>query len=324
MFLRTTGTGPVTATAAWSVAGRTVRTQRIPLDGSRFYTRPLRYSMAERPCGKTVSVTVVTVPAAPGGPQTAATSVPPCPTEVTGLRVALDVAAEPGRTATARVRVTTSGRDAVPVEARFAQNHETLATRTATLAGHTFYSRTFDHTFRTRPCGDTLSVTVRAGDRTATATARVTCPPHVLRVAIGRAAIGRDGASANVTVTTANVQPVRLSVSFYLGGRLMNTQTIPLSDETSYGRSVRHSFGKMPCGTSWSVVATTRPRPDSGAARAGGTTAACTEDPKPDDQQTDEPDDHDSAPPKTDDQSGTDQPQTDDPESEQPSTGSAG
>ncbi|WP_206062447.1 hypothetical protein, partial [Nonomuraea basaltis] len=67
------------------------------MSGSTTYTRTLTWSMGERPCGKTVTLTVVTSPTAPGGPRTASVSVPPCPTRVTALRVGLDLPAAPAR-----------------------------------------------------------------------------------------------------------------------------------------------------------------------------------------------------------------------------------
>jgi serine/threonine protein kinase len=290
LSIRTTGTGPVTATAAWSVGGVGVRGQTLRLSGDRSYDRALRYTADERPCGKTVTLTVTTSPAAPGGARTATVNVPPCPTRVTGLRASLDLAASPGRTAQARVRVTTSGTAEVPVEAAFALNGDQVATRSATLSGRTAYSRTFTYVFRSRPCGTTVSVVVRAGDRTATARTRVTCPASVRKVSIVRASLSPRGpATAVVAVTTDNDQPVRLSVAFSLGGRIAHTETLTLSGDTSYTRTVNYTFDKVPCGTSWLVTAATRPAADSGGDSSGGTTAACQEDPPKDDPPKDDP-----------------------------------
>ncbi|HUR07539.1 MAG TPA: protein kinase, partial [Nonomuraea sp.] len=290
----TTGTGPVTATAAWSVAGAPVHSQTLRLNGGRSYDRSLSYTMDERPCGKSVTLTVTTSPAAPGGSRTATVNVPPCPTRVTGLRVSLDLAASPGRTAQAQVRVTTSGTAEVPVAAVFALNGDQVATPSATLSGRTAYSRTFTHAFRSRPCDATVSVVVRAGDRTATARTRVTCPPSVRKVSIVRASLSpRGAATAVVSVTTGNDQPVRLGVSFSLGGRIAHTEALTLSGDTSYTRTVSFTFDKVPCGTSWLVTAATRPGADSGGDSSGGTTAACEEDPPQDptkdDPESDEP-----------------------------------
>ncbi|MEU4225630.1 protein kinase [Nonomuraea sp. NPDC026600] len=301
----TTGTGPVTATAAWSVAGAPVHSQTLRLTGGRSYDRSLSYTMDERPCGKSVTLTVTTSPAAPGGARTATVNVPPCPTRVTGLRVSLNLAASPGRTAQAQVRVTTSGTAEVPVEAAFALNGDQVATRSATLSGQTAYSRTFTHAFRSRPCDATVSVVVRAGDRTATARTRVTCPPSVRKVSIVRASLSPRGvATAVVSVTTGNDQPVRLGVSFSLGGRIAHTEALALSGETSYTRTVSFTFDKVPCGTSWLVTAATRPRADGGGDSSGGTTAACEEedpqkDPPKDDTETEEPKTPDTPSPDT-------------------------
>ncbi|MFG1686884.1 serine/threonine-protein kinase [Nonomuraea sp. NPDC049269] len=284
----TTGTGPITATAAWSVAGAPVHSQTLRLNGGRSYDRSLSYTMDERPCGKSVTLTVTTFPAAPGGARTATVNVPPCPTRVTGLRVSLDLAASPGRTAQARVRVTTSGTAEVPVEAAFALNGDQVATRSATLSGQTAYSRTFTHAFRSRPCDATVSVVVRAGDRTATARTKVTCPPSVRKVSIVRASLSpRGAATAVVSVTTGNDQPVRLAVSFSLGGRIAHTEALTLSGQTSYTRTVSFTFDKVPCETSWLVTAATRPSAAGGGDSSGGTTAACQEDPPKDDDDTD-------------------------------------
>ncbi|MEV1241981.1 serine/threonine-protein kinase [Nonomuraea sp. NPDC049750] len=284
LSIRTTGTGRVTATAAWSVGGVGVRSQTLRLSGDRSYDRALSYTADERPCGKTVTLAVTTFPAAPGGARTATVNVPPCPTRVTGLRASLDLAASPGRTAQARVRVTTSGTAEVPVEAAFALNGDQVATRSATLSGRTAYSRTFTYAFRSRPCDTTVSVVVRAGDRTATARTRVTCPPSVRKVSIVRASLSPRGpATAVVAVTTDNDQPVRLSVAFSLGGRIAHTETLTLSGDTSYTRTVSYTFDKVPCGTSWLVTAATRPTADNGGDSSGGKTAACQEDPPTDD-----------------------------------------
>uniref|UniRef100_UPI001C5CC8B5 hypothetical protein n=1 Tax=Nonomuraea rhizosphaerae TaxID=2665663 RepID=UPI001C5CC8B5 len=163
------------------------------------------------------------------------------------------------------------------------------------------------YAFRSRPCGSTLSVTVRAGGRTATARARVTCPPSVKRVSIVRAALSPGGqAAATVSVTTGNDQPVRLLVTFSLGGAA-HTQSLTLSGDTAYTRSLTYTFGKVPCGTSWQISANSRPRAANGGDSAGGRTAACQEeeppketpkpdespkpDDPPDDTKTPEPDD---------------------------------
>jgi serine/threonine-protein kinase len=260
------------------------------LTGGRSYDRTLSHSLAERPCGKTVALTVTTSPAAPGGSRTVTANVPPCPTKVTSLRVSLNVPPSPGRTARAQVRMVTSGTDEVPVEAVFALNRDTVATRSATLSGRTSYSRPFTYSFRSRPCGSTLSVTVRAGDRTASARVKVTCPPSVRRVSIVRAELSPKGpASATVSVTTGNDQPVRLNVSFSLGGRMAHTETLSLSGDTSYTRTVTYTFDEVPCDTSWLISAGTQPRAAGGGDSSGGRTAACEqEDPQTKDPQPEE------------------------------------
>ncbi|MFC4008123.1 serine/threonine-protein kinase [Nonomuraea purpurea] len=194
------------------------------------------------------------------------------PTRVTGLRVGLSVPEAPGRGITARVRLTASGTADIPVRAEFAVGGETVASRSATLSGRTSYAQTFGYAFRSRPCGSTVSVRVSAGGRTATARASVTCPPRVRQVRILRASAS-DGLFATVSVTTADAQPVRLTVTFSAGeGR--DSQTVTLSGETSYSRTFSYR-GKISCGVKWSVSAATDPAADGGGDSAGGTTREC-------------------------------------------------
>ncbi|WP_188191819.1 serine/threonine-protein kinase [Nonomuraea sp. SYSU D8015] len=277
--VRADGTAPVTATAAWTASGTDGRTERVRLLGSTAYTRTLTWSMGERPCGKTVTLTLTTSPAAPGGPRTASVSVPPCPTRVTGLRVALDVPAAPARAAHARIGVTASGTAEIPVEAQFAVNGDPVGTRTATLSGRTSYTRTLTHAFRSRPCGSTLSVKVTAGGRTATARASVPCPPQVRQVSIVRASAG-DGLTATVRVLTSTTQPVRLNVAFS-AGEVGDTRSEALSGATSYVRTFTLPVKRLPCGTRWSVTASTDPAAAGGGDTASGTTAECPSEEEP-------------------------------------------
>ncbi|MFG1700529.1 protein kinase [Nonomuraea sp. NPDC049309] len=281
LTLRTSGEGPVTATAAWSAPGEDGRTERVRLGGARFYARTLTWRMGERPCGTTVSLAVTTSPAAFGGPRTAKVSVPPCPARVTALDVSLGLPAAPARTATARVKVTASGTGAIPVQAAFAVDGEPAGTRTARLSGRTSYSRSFTLALRSRPCGSTLSVRVTAGGRTATARTSVPCPAQVRRVSIVEAG-AHGGLFAQVRVTTANTQPVRLTVRFAAGGG-RDSRTVTLSGGTSYSRSFRFP-AKIRCGTRWSITALTDPAAAGGAATRTGTTPACPRDGEPDPQ----------------------------------------
>ncbi|MFC6553974.1 hypothetical protein, partial [Nonomuraea cavernae] len=303
--IRATGTRPITATAVWSVAGDPVQRRQVRLSGETSYTRTFSHTFAERPCGRTVTLTVTTSPAAPGGARTASLNVPPCPTTVSGLRVGLAMAPSPGTRATARIRVTTTGTDAVPVEAGFALNGDGVGTRKATLSGRTAYTRTLTLPFESRPCGSTVSVSVTAGDRKATARARVTCPPGVKQVSIVRSAVNARGlATAAVAVSTVNDRPVRLTVGFYLAGRLTGTRQVALSGETSYLRVLNHSFGDLPCGVTWQIRAATRPGAANGGDMAAGRTPACP-------PENEEPDTEQPA---------TERPQTDEPATKEPET----
>ena len=269
-----TGTAPITVDAAWRVGGQSVHTERLRLAGATAYTRTLRHTLAERPCGQDVTFTITTSPAAPGGAKSSTVSVPPCPTRVTGLSVSLRMAAAPGGTVRATLTMTTSGTTAVPVTAAFAVDGDRVATREATLSGRTSYTRIFSHAFRSRPCEATVSVQVRAGGRTATARTGVTCPAEVRSVTIQRAALSEGTAVASIAVTTANTRPVRLSVVFSVGGAPAGSQTVTLSGRTSYTTTVERALGKVPCGTSWTVRATTRPG-GGGGDSAGGRTPVC-------------------------------------------------
>ncbi|WP_205315059.1 hypothetical protein, partial [Nonomuraea lactucae] len=309
--IRATGTAPITATATWSVGGATVHTERVRLTGDTSYTRTFSHDLGERPCGRTVSLTVATTPAAPGGARTATLDVPPCPTTVTGLRVALGMAPAPGSAATARIRVLTSGTAAVPVRARFAINGDPVGTKEETLSGRTSYARSLGHAFANRPCDSTVSVLVTAGDRQATARTRVTCPPGVRKVSIVRAALSaRGSAVAVVAVATVNDRPVRLNVSFSLAGGLSHTEQLTLSGDTAYTRTLSHVFGKVPCGATWQVRASSVPRAGNGGDSASGRTPDCP-------PQEEEPDPVPSEP-------GTDEGRTEDPpagDSDHSSTG---
>ncbi|MEO3801231.1 protein kinase [Nonomuraea sp. B1E8] len=272
--LRTSGTAPVAAVATWRAPGTDGHVQRVRLSGATSYTRTLTWAMGERPCGGTLRLAVTTSPAAAGGAGSGTFSLPPCRTEVTGLRVSLGLPAAPGRTATARLRVSASGTAEIPVRAEFAVNGDQVATRSANLSGRTSYTRSLAHTFRSRPCGATLSVTVRAGGRTATARTQVSCPPAVRRVSVQRAAASEGGLAATVAVTTSDTQRVRLAVSFAAGGERLGTRTVTLSGDTSYTRTLRFP-AKLGCGSTWTVTAATVPAAGNGGSSASGSTPDC-------------------------------------------------
>ncbi|MCK2212525.1 hypothetical protein MF672_001725 [Actinomadura sp. ATCC 31491] len=287
LTVRANGPGPVAVTAAWSAPGTAGRTQSLVLRGSTAYTRTLSWPIGERPCGSTVTLTVTTSPAAPGGARTASVAVPPCPAEVTGLRVALDFPAAPARAAQAAIRVTASGPGAIPVQARFAVDGEPVGSRGATLSGRTSYARTLTYALRSRPCGSTVSVQVTAGGRTAAARTSVSCPPAVRQVSVLRASAG-DGVTATVRVLTSNRQPVRLTVR-YASGEGGGTRSATLSGGTSYVRTFSFPV-KLGCGAKWSVTASTDPAAANGGDTASGVTAGCPrEDPPSQEPPTKEP-----------------------------------
>ncbi|MGN9784063.1 protein kinase domain-containing protein [Nonomuraea sp. ZG12] len=288
-----TGTAPIVLTAAWRVGGETVHNERVRLSGATSYTGSLRHVLREPPCGERVTFTVSTTPAAPGGASSSTVSVPECPTRVTGLRVGLRMDAASG-VARAQVTMTTSGTAAVPVTAAFAVNRDQVGTREATLSGRTSYRQSFTHTFRSRPCGAVVTVRVRAGGRTATGRAEVTCPAEVKRVSISRAVLDGNTATASIAVTTGNTRPVRVNVVFALDGRIVGAKAVTLSGETSYLTTVSHAYGEVPCGASWRVRAGTRPAAGNGGDSAGGRTPACpqpeepTKSPRPESSDTGE------------------------------------
>lgn len=266
-----TGTGRIAARATWRVAGKNVHTERIRLSDARSYTRTVSHDLGERPCGEDVTLTVVSDPPARGGNGTATVRVPPCPTEVTGLRVRLAMA---GATARATVSMRTSGTGEVPVAAAFAVNGDQVAARSATVSGRTSYTRTFQHAFRSRPCGSTVTVRVAALGRTATGRAAVVCPVEVKSVSVVRAVADQGGMTATVAVRTGDERPVSLLVSFSRGGKPAGTRQLTLSGATSYTRTVRYAV-ETPCGSSWLVRASTRPGAGNGAAQRGGKLPAC-------------------------------------------------
>ncbi|WP_181958341.1 serine/threonine-protein kinase [Nonomuraea deserti] len=285
--LRTSGTAPVVAVATWRAPGTDGFVQRVRLNGATSYTRTLTWAMGERPCGGTLRLAVTTSPAAAGGAASGAFTLPPCPAEVTGLRVSLGLPAAPGRTATARLRVNASGTAEIPVRAEFAVDGEQVATRSANLSGRTSYARSLAHTFRSRPCGAALSVTVRAGGRTATARTQVSCPPAVRQVSVRRAAASGGGLAATVAVTTSDTQRVRLTVSFAAGGERLGTRTVTLSGGTSYTRTLRLP-AKLGCGSKWTVTAATVPAAGNGGSSASGSTPECPKE-EPEDEPTKSP-----------------------------------
>ncbi|MEV2265501.1 serine/threonine-protein kinase [Nonomuraea africana] len=291
--LRTTGTDAVTVTARFAVDGEVVRTATSRVRGAVSYTRSFSHGLGERACGRTVTLTVSTSPAAPGGAKSVSAAVPACPTRVTGLRVSLDLAKAPGRAVTARVFVVTSGTGQVGMRAFVALDGERVATTSASLSGRDSYTRDVTHTFAQRPCGRTVTVTVRAGGRQATARTGVPCEAAVRRVSIARASLDARGrATAVVTVATTTTQPVRLSVTYTLAGRVQHTESLDLSGQTAYTRTVAFTFAKAPCGSAWGVTVATAPSAANGSDSGGGTTPACrpqveTESPKPDDSQQD-------------------------------------
>ncbi|MFI6298900.1 serine/threonine-protein kinase [Nonomuraea sp. NPDC050790] len=274
--VRATGTGTVTLTARFTVGGTVVKTTRARLSGALTYTRSFSHTLDDDACGERVTLTVTTSPAAAGGAKSASANLPDCPTDVTGLRVALSVAEPPGRSVSMRISAAASGTAAIPMRAALSLNGEPVLTREATLSGDTSYTRAYSHTFDKRPCGGTLTVTVTAGDRQATSRAAVACPAGVQRVSVLRAALGARGqASTTVAVTTVNEQAVRLSVTFTVAGRTIGSDAADLSGQTAYTRTFSFSAGKTPCGSRWSVTASAGGRADS----ASGQTPACPSEP---------------------------------------------
>ncbi|MFI6323505.1 serine/threonine-protein kinase [Nonomuraea sp. NPDC050556] len=273
--ISTTGTAQITVTATFAVAGDVVHTERVRLRGSRTYTSAFTHDLGDEACGRTVTLTVRTTPAAPGGARTVRAAVPACATKVTALRVSLDVAEAPGRAVQAAVRVATSGTAAVELDGAFSVNGDQVATRSATLSGRRSYSRTLSYTFDKRPCGAVLSVTVRAGGESASARTTVSCPAGVRTVSIARASLNARGlAAATVVVLTNGEQPVQLHVSFRLGEATHNEE-VELTGQTSYTRTVSFTFEKVPCGSEWAISASTTPAADGGGDSTGGKTPAC-------------------------------------------------
>ncbi|MEU7001194.1 serine/threonine-protein kinase [Nonomuraea sp. NPDC046570] len=272
----TTGTGPVTAVASFGVGGAVVHTERVTLRGDTSYAHAFSHRLGESACGKRVTLTVTTTPPAAGGAASATASVPPCPAGVTGLKVSLSVAEPPGRAVQARISVGTGGPGPVALTAAFAVDGRGVGSRSAELSGETSYTRTFRHAFARRPCGSTVSVTVRAGGEEAVARAGVTCPPAVRQVTISRAALTARGAVvAVVRVVTANDAEVRLSVAVRLSGETVRTQEVTLAGQTAYTRTVSVPLPEAPCGTEWGVTAASDPAAANGTATAGGRTSDC-------------------------------------------------
>ncbi|MFI6598178.1 serine/threonine-protein kinase [Nonomuraea sp. NPDC050536] len=282
-------TDAVTATATWTVGGQAVRSQTLKLAGAKSYSRTLSLDLGERPCGKTVTLTVKTAPTAPGGAKSGSFAVPECPAEVTKLSVAVSMDGT-GRNARAQARVVTSGTGKVPLTLAFLVNGDRVASRSATLSGSTAYSPAFTHTFASCPHGATVSVRLTAGGKDASAETKVDCPAGVQKVSIARSAVTASGlAVAVVAVTTDNDQAVRLSVTFTLAGRTA-TETMTLSGQTSYTEKVAHNFDAAACGSAWRMVAATNPAAGSGSDSAVGNLPDCqSETPAPEDSGGDSP-----------------------------------
>lgn len=270
--VRATGTAAVVLTARFAVGGTVVKTTRLRLSGAKSYTRTLSHALGERPCGRSVILTVSTTPAAPGGARTARADLPACPAKVTGLRVSLDMAEPPGRTARIQIRLTADGTGEIPVSAQLLLNGQSVVQRTANLSGQTSYTRALSHTFGERPCGGTVSVVVTAAGRSATAQAKVPCPAGVRSVNVLRAALSPAGrATAVIAVTTTNDQSVRLTVSFLLAGKVAHSQELDLAGNTTYAETAAFTFSEVPCGVSWAISALAGGVSDN----AGGETSAC-------------------------------------------------
>ncbi|GII92930.1 serine/threonine-protein kinase [Sinosporangium siamense] len=282
VHVSTTGTGTVTLTVRMTVANRVVHTRRITLDGATSYTRAFRHDLKVRPCGQTVGMTAESSPAAAGGTASAQYAVPACPTEVTGLRLSLDVADPPASGVRAAVDVDTSGPGDVALTADFRAGGDTVASRALELGGQRSYARVFTHTFRERMCGSIVSVTVRAksesNSATETAQARVTCPASVTGVRITRAAVPRNLGTASVAVTTGGTQAVTLRVAFKVNGQTLATAARTLSGDTSYNTTVRAALPSLKCGTTWTAVASTVPAAEGGGDSYTGTTPECPRD----------------------------------------------
>ncbi|MDP9865837.1 MULTISPECIES: serine/threonine-protein kinase [Streptosporangium] len=110
--------------------------------------------------------------------------------------------------------------------------------------------------------------------------------PEVRRVDVLRAGVDARGAAVvTVAVDTGNRGQVRLRVAFRVG-RAVQRAVVPLSGATSYTRTVRFAFPRVPCGSTWSVTATSVP--PGGSGDASGRTAPCAE-PTPSPTPTAEP-----------------------------------
>jgi eukaryotic-like serine/threonine-protein kinase len=272
--VRTTGREPVKVTARFTVAGEVVKTTTVRLSGATSYDRALRHTLAERPCGRRVTLTVTTSPPSPTGPLSSSAAVAACPTEVTGLRVAVSSARQPGTAVQARVRMEATGTAAIPVGVRWLVNGDTLATRESTLSGRTVYEGSYSYTFRERPCGATVTAVVVAGGREARAHTTMACPAGVHQVDVQRAYLTRGQGGATVAVSAVNDQPVQLTVTLTVDGRPLGAQTLDLSGATSYTRTVGFATGEVPCGSRWSIRAEAGGR----GATATGTTPPCPVD----------------------------------------------
>ncbi|GAA0915318.1 serine/threonine-protein kinase [Nonomuraea longicatena] len=272
--VRTTGGGTVKVTARFTVAGAVVRTTTVRLSGATSYERTLRHTLAERPCGRRVTLTVTTSPPSPTGPLSSSAVGAACPTEVTGLRVAVSSARQPGTAVQARVRMEATGTEAIPVRVQWLVNGDVVATRESSLSGRTVYEGSYSYTFRARPCGATVTAVVAAGGREARAHTTMDCPAGVHQVDVQRAYLTRGQGGATVAVSTVNDQPVQLTVTLTVDGRPVGAQTLDLSGATSYTRSVGFATGDVPCGSPWSVRAEAGGR----VATATGTTPPCPVD----------------------------------------------
>ncbi|MFI6479150.1 serine/threonine-protein kinase [Nonomuraea sp. NPDC050663] len=268
--LRTTGLAQIPVTARFAVAGEVVQTQTVRLRGATAYSRSLSRDLGEYPCGKRVTVTV----AAPGFTRSASVDVPKCPTRVTGLRAAVQIS--PSGSVIGRVDVQATGTDAVELDAEILLGGERVNGGTTTLSGQTAYQRTVRHAFRQRPCGSTVTLVARAGGRRATDSVEVSCPAAVRSIALSNADLNADGLfSAAVTVVTANSQPVTLTVAYRVGESTVGTETFELSGDTTYTRKLGFVQRDVKCGTTWSIVASTRPASADGPASASGRTGGC-------------------------------------------------
>ncbi|GAA0392028.1 hypothetical protein Acor_17800 [Acrocarpospora corrugata] len=272
----TDGVAKTTLTVRFTVNGKVVGTQSMPLSGAKKYTKAVSRDLGTRPCAGTWGIIASTSPAAAAGAVTATSKVAACPTQITDLDVQSVTLDKTGKTATATVKVTTDGTGRIELNGDFAGGGQSSNLPALRLAGQRAYTRTFTHTFPKAVCTGAVTFTASsdpAGPNGAVKReVKANCGvPTVTAIAVslGGQSDGNGLITSTVRVTTDGPGPLTLTTTYARGEggtNPVNTRTFQLSGQTSYSVTVTFDFGML-CDTYYSLAAVTDPAGSRGPIR---------------------------------------------------------